>query len=140
MGPSLRSELPSELLYWQERIRHNGVQALHEMSVATSLMRVLSKKLVELAPCKLTALELTVGELSGIDRESLRFALDTLVTEAGYDGVELRFEPGPAVFACIACNWQGQLDSFTLVCPDCNGAALDIIAGQDVSLERIEIE
>ena len=113
---------------------------MHEMSVATSLMRVLSKKLAELAPCKLTALELTVGELSGIDRESLRFALDTLVTEAGYDGVELRFEPGPAVFACSACSWQGQLSSFTLACPKCNGPDLDIIAGQHVSLERIEIE
>ena len=103
-------------------------------------MKVLSKKLAELAPCKLIALELTVGELSGIDRESLRFALDTLVTEAGYDGVELRFEQGPAVFSCSACSWQGQLDNFSLTCPECSGPDLDIISGQDVSLERIEIE
>ena len=103
-------------------------------------MKVLRSKLTELAPCKLTALELSLGELSGLDRDSLRFALDILLADAGLNGVEVRFEPAPVVFKCSGCNWQGQLDSFTLACPECNSPDLDIISGQDISLERIEIE
>ena len=103
-------------------------------------MKVLGKKLKEQGPCKLTALELVMGELSGIDRESQRFALEILLDEAGYYGVEIRIEQGPAIFKCSDCSWQGRLEGFTLVCPGCNGADLDIISGLDVSLERIEIE
>ena len=123
-----------------ELIAFDGAQAVHEMSVASGIMKVLGKKLSEQGPCKLTALELVLGELSGIDRESLRFALDILLDEAGYHGVEVRFEPEPAVFKCSACGWQGRLEAFTLACPECNGRDLGIISGQDISLERIEID
>ena len=110
------------------------------MSVATGIMNVLRSKLAEFASCRLTALQLSLGELSGIDRDSLRFALDTLLADADYKGDEIRFELTPATFKCSACNWQGRLESFVLTCPECAGQGLDIIAGQDVSLESIEVE
>ena len=113
---------------------------MHEMSVATGIINVLGDKLSQLAPCKLIALELTVGKLSGIEEQSLRFALDTLLVGQGHSDVHLRFRQSPAVFKCTACNWQGQLETFTLRCPQCNATELDIINGQDVILERIEVE
>ena len=117
-----------------------GSKTVHEMSVATGIVNVVRSKLTELAPCRLTALQLSLGELSGIDRDSLRFALDTLLADADYNGVEVRFELSLAVFECSACNWQGPLESFALTCPECAGHDLDIIQGQDVSLESIEVE
>ena len=113
---------------------------MHEMSVATGIMNVLRSKLAELTPCRLTALQLSLGEFSGVDRDSLRFALDTLLADADYKNVEIRFEITPATFKCSTCNWQGRLESFALTCPQCAGQDLDIIAGQDVSLESIEVE
>ncbi len=113
---------------------------MHEMSVAASILNVLDAQLKQLAPCKLIALELAVGKLSGVDEESLRFALETLLVDQGHTGLHLRFRQSPALFKCTACNWQGQLEIFTLLCPDCNAGELDIIDGQDVILERIEIE
>ena len=110
------------------------------MSVANGIMKVLGSKLSEQGPCKLIALELVVGELSGIDRDSLSFALDTLLDEAGYKDVQVRFESAPADFKCSNCDWQGALKDFTLACPECKGPDLDIIAGQDVYLERMEVE
>ena len=90
------------------------------MSVANGIMKVLGGKLSEQGPCRLAAMELALGELSGIDRDSLRFALDTLLDEAGYKDVEVRFESAPAVFKCSSCGWQGELKDFTLACPECN--------------------
>ncbi|NIA06593.1 MAG: hypothetical protein GWP14_02980 [Actinobacteria bacterium] len=118
----------------------DGAQTVHEMSVATGIMNVLHSKLSKLASCRLTALQLSLGELSGIDRDSLCFALDTLLADADYNGVEIRFELTPATFKCSVCNWQGRLESFALTCPECAGQDLDIIAGQDVTLEGIEVE
>ena len=129
-----------EKLYWTRKNRTDGVQTVHEMSVASGIMKVLGSKLSEQGSCKLRALKLVVGELSGIDRDSLGFALDTLLDEAGYKGVEVRFEAAVAVFKCSGCGWQGELKDFTLACPECKGADLDIMAGQDVYLERIEVE
>lgn len=113
---------------------------MHEMSVAIGIMKVLAAKLREEGPCKLRSAELAVGELSGIDRDSLRFALDTLLDEAGYKDVQMRFEQVPAAFKCNNCGWGGRLKNYALVCPGCKGIDLDIISGQDVYLERIEVE
>lgn len=110
------------------------------MSVATGIINVLSTKLDQLDPCKLIALELAVGKFSGIEEHSLRFALDTILAGQGYGDVKLRFHDSPAVFKCPACDWQGQIETFTLLCPQCRARDLDIISGQDVILERIEIE
>ena len=76
--------------------------------MATGIMNVLRSKLAEFVPCRLTALQLSLGELSGIDRDSLRFALDTLLADADHNGVEIRFEFTPATFKCSACSWQGR--------------------------------
>ncbi len=110
------------------------------MSVASGIVNVLSSKLGQLAPCKLIALELAVGKLSGIEEHTLRFALDTLLAGQGYADVQLRFHDSPAVFKRPACDWQGQIETFTLLCPHCQDGDLDIINGQDVILERIEVE
>ena len=110
------------------------------MAVATGIINVLRSKLSQLPPCKLIGLELAVGKLSGIEEHSLRFALETLLVDQGHTGVHLRFRDSPAVFKCTACDWQGEMDGFTLACPECNGLDLDIIAGQDVTLKTIEVE
>ena len=110
------------------------------MSVATGIMNIVRGKLAELAPCRLTALQLSLGELSGIDKDSLRFALNTLLADADYTSVEIRFESVPVTFKCSACSWKGRLEGFALTCHECDGRDLDIIAGQDVSLESIEVE
>ena len=110
------------------------------MSVATGIINVLRRKLSQLPSCRLIGLELSVGKLSGIEEHSLRFALDTLLVGQGHTDVHLRFRESPAVFKCTGCEWEGQLETFTLLCPDCQASELDIINGQDVILERIEVE
>ncbi len=113
---------------------------MHEMAVAGGIINILSQKLAELGDCKLIGMQLAVGKLSGIEEHSLRFALDTLLVGAGFADVELHFHDQPALFKCSGCSWQGQLQSFNMSCPDCEGSDLELVSGQDVILERIEVE
>ena len=102
-------------------------------------MKVLQRKFAELEPCKLTALEVAVGDRSGIAGESLRLALETLLAERGYIGVEIRFESVLAEYECQACHgWKGREE--IVICPACGEGAVFIVSGQDVTLERIEVE
>ena len=119
---------------------NDGVSNVHEMSVATGIINVLDAKLGQLGSCKLTAVEVAVGELSGIAEDSLRFAVDSLLADKGYADVQLRLRRSPAVFGCAECNWKGQIETFSLHCPQCNAGEMEIINGQDVVLERIEVE
>ena len=102
-------------------------------------MNVLGKKLREQGPCKLIALDVAIGERSGISQESMRLALETMLAERGYTGVEIRFESVPAEFECQACSWWKGREE-TVICPLCGEGAVFIVAGQDVTLERIEVE
>ena len=113
---------------------------MHEMSVATGIINVLQSKLNDLDPCKLTAMDISIGQLAGIDESSLSFCLDTLLAERGFEPVQVRFESAPALFKCSACTWQGTPEDFTVKCPSCSQGELEIIGGRDVTLERIEVE
>ena len=110
------------------------------MAVANGIINALRKKLTELGPCKLISMELSLGKLSGIDQHSLSFALDTVLADAGYGKVQMSFHEKPALFNCSACSWQGQLDDFSICCPQCQDSQLELVDGKDVILERIEVE
>ena len=113
---------------------------MHEMFVASGVMKVLDGKLKEQGPCKLLAMDVAVGEFSGIEDESLRLALQTMLDERGHSPVEIRFEKTEALFECYACAWKGREEKFTAICPECGAGAVFIVGGQDVTLESIEVE
>ncbi len=113
---------------------------MHELSLARAVWTQVEAELLRRPGARLVALHLVVGRLSGADPESLAFALD-LVTEGADDAkprVDVRTEP--AALQCDACGHAWETGEFSIRCPACGSADVDVTAGRDVRLESLELE
>lgn len=70
---------------------------MHELGIAS---RMLSDVLERANGAKLKRITLSVGVLSGVSRESLRFCMDLALEERSISGVEVKTLLAPLVYAC----------------------------------------
>jgi hydrogenase nickel incorporation protein HypA/HybF len=79
-----------------------------------------------------------VGELAGVDRALLETAYDVFRERTACAGAELVVHPALARWECPRCG--GEIDRGRILrCPGC-GAAARLVAGDDLVLERVELE
>jgi len=84
------------------------------------------------------AIEVRIGELSGVEVELLRTAYSLFRERGPYRETELRIEEVPARWACPDCEQPPQSGG-SLRCPEC-GRPVQLVAGGEILLQRIEME
>ena len=67
---------------------------MHEMGIASSVLEALHEELHRHPGYRPAKVGLRIGEYAGVDRESLKFCLDTLVKDTPFEPLELVIEPG----------------------------------------------
>jgi hydrogenase nickel incorporation protein HypA/HybF len=79
------------------------------------------------------------GRLRQVVPASLAFAFGVLSRETLCDGAVLEQEVVPARLRCDACarDWEIELPIFR--CPTCGTAAVEVVAGEELEVESIEI-
>lgn len=65
---------------------------MHEIGIAASVLDVVRKEVAMRAGARAMVVGLRIGELAGVDPESLRFGFDALVKDSDLDPLELRVE------------------------------------------------
>ena len=83
---------------------------------------------------------LSIGELSCIDADSLRFLLDVILEDKGLKGTDIHITVEPAVLACKKCGKHMPMDYFGEGCPECGHDLLELLGNRDVRVESLEIE
>jgi hydrogenase nickel incorporation protein HypA/HybF len=66
---------------------------VHELSIAQSVIDAVAKEIETRPGARLRKVGLRIGELAGVDAESLRFSWECLTRETGFQGVDLEIEP-----------------------------------------------
>ncbi len=56
------------------------------------------------------------------------------------EGAELVLEHVAAAGICRACGSESELDAFPLVCAACGGWELDIVRGEELAVDSLELE
>ena len=84
-------------------------------------------------------LDLTIGRLSGVHVDSIRFAFELLSPGTIVAGAELRIaQPRPRV-VCHACGAQTEVEQIELQCPACGSDRITIEGGAELLLQSIEL-
>ncbi|MBW1691781.1 MAG: hydrogenase maturation nickel metallochaperone HypA, partial [Deltaproteobacteria bacterium] len=81
-----------------------ALKHMHEFSIATSLLEIISQEALAYQGAKVKAVRLKVGTLSGVVPEALEFAFQVLSEGTVAEGSRLVIE---RVALCIACNACG---------------------------------
>jgi hydrogenase nickel incorporation protein HypA/HybF len=113
---------------------------MHELPITQSILEIALRRAREVDAKRITDLHLVMGELATMVDDSIQFYWDILAEGTIAAGATLHFHRVPAELQCMACFEKYHPGDRELVCPKCGSVGAKIIAGEEFSLEAIDIE
>jgi hydrogenase nickel incorporation protein HypA/HybF len=105
---------------------------MHELAIAEQVMAVAEK---HAGGRPIARIEVSIGHLRQVVPPALEFAFELIAP-----GVELELNVIPAAGRCRACGRESRLPGFPLVCPACGSADLEVVAGEELQVESLDVE
>jgi hydrogenase nickel incorporation protein HypA/HybF len=114
---------------------------MHELSIVEALIDQVSQELDRPGrQGRVLRLELSIGRLSGVYCDSVRFAFGLLSPGTIVDGAEIVIHEPKAACRCRACGARTEIDDLVVQCPPCGSDDISIEGGRELLLQSIEIE
>ena len=109
---------------------------MHELAISSA---VLESVLRHAEGRRVTSVKLRVGHLRQVVPDSLAFYWDIVTRDGPCEGSVLEQELIAARLECTACarEWEIELPIFR--CPTCGTAAVQVLTGEELEVESIEI-
>ncbi|MEB3301502.1 MAG: hydrogenase maturation nickel metallochaperone HypA [Cyanobacteriota bacterium] len=112
---------------------------MHELSLMEALgERVLAVAALQAAE-RVTAIQLRIGSLAGVDPEALRFAAEVVFAQTCAEGATLEIEVVPAAFWCQDCGRDVLAPEGWAVCPGCGRPCRKLLQGRELTLHAVEL-
>ena len=112
---------------------------MHEMSIAASLLDAVQAESAR-RRAHVVGLGVKIGELSGVDAESLRFCFDALVQDTDLAPLALAIESLPWRNRCRQCAQEFTVAEYRTECPQCGAVETELIGGNELEFAYMEIE
>jgi hydrogenase nickel incorporation protein HypA/HybF len=113
---------------------------MHELAITQSLLEIVLRHARQAGGARVTAIYLVVGQLSSIVDDSVAFYWDLVANGTPAEGARLHFRRVPARFRCEACGCEFPLQEEAANCPACASRSVRLIAGDEFSVESIEVD
>jgi hydrogenase nickel incorporation protein HypA/HybF len=114
---------------------------MHELSIVEALIDQVGHELHQAGqPGRVARLELSIGRLSGVNCDSVRFAFRLLAAGTIVENAEVIIQEPKAVCHCHACGAQVEIDDLVVQCPGCQSDDIAIEGGRDLVLQTIDID
>ena len=113
---------------------------MHEVSVMRNLLGIVEATAVKEGAERIDVVHLRIGEMAGINFDSLEFAFEILSKGTRAEGGRLEFEKVALCGKCSECFFEFSPDDLVFRCPDCGSGKVDIIAGREMEVDYILLD
>ncbi|MCP2520209.1 hydrogenase maturation nickel metallochaperone HypA [Candidatus Aminicenantes bacterium AC-335-B20] len=113
---------------------------MHELSIVANLFEILKEKAKEQKAKRITKVKLKVGVLSGVVPELLESAFDIYKKKTIASEAKLEIEKTLVKVKCQSCGFEFSPEDFTMICPSCGSFEIKILSGDELLLEKMELE
>ncbi|MBT8101513.1 MAG: hydrogenase maturation nickel metallochaperone HypA [Gammaproteobacteria bacterium] len=113
---------------------------MHELSVCMSLLDQVAAIARERGASKVTRIELRVGPLSGVEVDLLRHAYPMAAAGTIAVDAELVIESADVVVRCSLCGAESDAKPNRLLCGSCGDFRTNVISGDELILQRVELD
>jgi len=113
---------------------------MHELSVTQGLLDIALEKAKGAQASKITAINLVIGEMSGIVDDCVQFYFDFLSKDSIASDAKLAFTRIPMQVRCRNCGFSFAPDKSAWSCPQCGQWNVEILSGQEFYVDSIEVE
>jgi hydrogenase nickel incorporation protein HypA/HybF len=110
---------------------------VHELSIASAIVAIAER---HAGGRRVTRVEVRVGHLRQVVPPALEFAWRLVTEGTALDGAELALKVVPAAGRCRACTAESVLESFPLTCGRCGAFDLELLAGEELQVDALELE
>jgi hydrogenase nickel incorporation protein HypA/HybF len=110
---------------------------VHELSIAQAIVDVAAR---HAGDSSVARVYVRVGRLRQVVPSALEFAFELCAHGTAVEGAELELEQVPVVVACRACGAESHPDGFPLACGSCGGLNVDVVLGEELQVESLELE
>jgi len=110
---------------------------VHELSIAEAVVRIATQ---HAAGRPVAKVELKVGHLRQVVPSALEFAFELVAEGTELEGAELAMEVVPAAGICRSCRAESVLPDFPLQCAECGGLDVQVIRGEELLVDSLELE
>ena len=110
---------------------------MHELAIAESIVGISAR---HADGRQVTKVYLKVGHLRQVVPSALAFSFELVAQGTPVEGAELEVQQIPAAGLCRDCGEETRLESFPLQCRACGGFDLEILQGEELFVESLEME
>jgi hydrogenase nickel incorporation protein HypA/HybF len=110
---------------------------MHELSLAVNVLEIAEGTRQRARAQQIVSIELEIGQLSAVEPEALRFAMDTLLPESTASGAHIHYHYIQGRAHCRQCGNDFELDFYYDPCPRCDSFDKEILAGDDMLVTSV---
>ncbi|MCA1715914.1 MAG: hydrogenase maturation nickel metallochaperone HypA [Actinobacteria bacterium] len=110
---------------------------MHELAIADSIVQIAGR---HANGRRVTKVQLKVGHLRQVVPSALAFSFELVAQGTSVEGAELEMEEVPATGSCLGCGAESRLEMFPLQCGACGGFDLQVLEGEELFVEALELE
>jgi hydrogenase nickel incorporation protein HypA/HybF len=113
---------------------------VHEVGIAHNVLRIVELAARENGLRAVTEVVLSIGPLSGVEREALEFAFGVISPETVLQGAEIKIVVPPLLLQCRKCGNEYAAEIEDTSCPFCGAEDFEIREGRDMLVTSVSGE
>jgi len=113
---------------------------MHELAITQNIFDLTLEQARQAGARRVGKINLVIGEMTGVVSDCVRFYFGFISRGTMAEGATLSFVMVPPKAKCRDCNKLFKLKEFDWTCPHCGGSRLQIVAGEELFVESIEVE
>ncbi len=113
---------------------------MHESSLAASILSIVRETAEREGSGPVVQVDLCVGELAGVEENTLRACFEMLAEGTVAHGARLVVDRIEATGVCTKCGGQARRTGKLLRCPQCADAFVTLQTGRELYVKSIELE
>lgn len=110
---------------------------MHELSIVMSIVDIADQQVRKAGARRVDRIDLTIGELAGVEFSALDFAWEAGVRDTVLAGAERHIHRVPGRARCMDCHAEFEAGSLFQECPNCGEYLSDIIGGKELSVKSL---
>jgi hydrogenase nickel incorporation protein HypA/HybF len=113
---------------------------MHEAGIAQYLLEVAGEHLQRVPHGAVRTLHVRIGEMAGVNPDSLTFAFECMVKGTELEGAQLAVERVPLAVDCDACGTRTPVADYVFRCAACGAETVRIASGREMQFVSIEAD
>jgi len=113
---------------------------MHERSIVRQLLLQIEKLMNVHNAQSVSTVRVSIGDFSGVEPTLLSSAFDEMAEHSRVCGAELIVESVQLEGMCDTCGQEFVVEQFRFQCPTCGGREVNILRGEELMLETVEMK